>query len=63
MRRLRWLFIFAEGSTLKKAFNTPEKMITEAALCTICIAAVLSLIPGVIAKAKKYCLNGIKRNG
>ena len=35
-------------------------MITEAAVCTICIAAVLSLIPGVIVKAKEYCLNGNK---
>lgn len=50
------LVIFAEGSTLEKIFNNPEKMITEAAVCTICIAAVLSLIPGVIVKAKEYCL-------
>ena len=51
------LVIFAEGSTLEKIFNNPEKMITEAAVCTICIAAVLSLIPGVIVKAKEYCFN------
>lgn len=51
------LVIFAEGSTLEKIFNNPGKMITDAEVYTICIAAVLSLMPGVVAKAKKYCFS------
>ena len=54
------LLIFANGSPIEEIFNRPDEILSGTCVAIICAISALTILPGVIVKAKEYCLNGNK---
>lgn len=51
------LIIFDSGSIVERAFNWPDEVLSGTCVVIIYAVAALTLLSGVVAKAKKYCFN------
>lgn len=51
------LSIFANNSIVERAFNRPDEVLSETCVVIICAVSALTLLPGVVLKAKKYCFD------